>query len=183
MTLALALSLSGCTMLKPESWAKQIFSPSSVTYNAACDQGILEASGSQELKPIGRVVLSPKQGGLGVLAGYGQTHLICFGVGRILNRRPEEIPQFATEIRIQDASVKRDQIKLQVSLEQDGRELSRLEEAEITPEGNDITVYRFKRFNANQLAALDQADSFTIIVNRGLSEERYPINPTNLPGL
>ena len=181
----LALSLTGCALFKPEPWAKQIFAPSSVTDNAACDRGVREGSSKKDLDDkFGSVEFAPKQGDLAFATRSRTLYLLCYATGLISQGRPSSLrDSYTTFIRIQDSAVKRDQIKVQISLEQDGRELVRLTDAEIETEGDDKTWYSFKRFSQNQLSALEQTTSFTIIVNRGLGEERYPINPTNLPGL
>jgi hypothetical protein len=182
--LILSLSLSGCALFKPEAWAKQMFSPSSQSINTACDNGISSFS-RREFPKFGRVYFSPKVGELGFHSQLGQMTLFCFLAGNFAKSQSSEIAQiFTSEVRLLDTTSKREAIKVQISLEREGQELIRLEPSVIEPqEEAGSTNYVFHRLSGNQITALEETTSFTVIVNRGSGEERYAVNPTNLPGL
>jgi hypothetical protein len=182
--LILALSLSGCALFQPEPWAKQIFAPSSMTDQRSCDRGTQRGKSKQTLDDFGRVKFTAKQGDLLFTTRGSKLHLLCYALGLIVGRGSEEFdPIFRTDIRIEASGVKRENIKVEVSLEREGNEIARLTESETETEDNDKTWYSFRRLNQNQLAALEQTTSFTIVINRGLGEERYAVNPTILLGL
>ena len=179
----LAVSLTGCALFKPEPWARQIFAPSSQSQSTACDRGI---NSNQELPPIvGRVFLSPKVGELSFHSQLGQLQLLCYLAPSFARDQLSLIASIAqTYVLFQDSSVKRENVKVEISLERDGQELVRLKPSTVTPrEESAATVFEFARLTSDQLTALEQTTSFSIIVNRGLGEERYAVNPTNLLGL
>jgi hypothetical protein len=184
MILGLALSLSGCALFQPESWAKQIFAPSSATDQRACERGKQRGKSEQRSESFGELEFKAKQGNLQVSTRSGKLYQFCFALGLFFDNGSIELnAAFYTDIRIEDAAVKRENIKVEVSLEREGTEIARLTESEKETEDNDKTWYSFRRLNQNQLAALEQTTSFTIVIDRGLGEERYAVNPTNLPGL
>jgi hypothetical protein len=184
MILALALSLTGCALFKSEAWAKQILLPNASTDSTACNKGVQAGSARQELGSFGTITFKPPQGSLGFSTRISQVYLLCYATGLIIGRKPDNIPDsFSTSVRIEDDTTTRAKIRVEISLEQDGNEIVRLTESEIETEGTAKTWYSFKRLSAAQQTALETANSFTIIVNRGAGEERYAVNPTNLPGL
>jgi hypothetical protein len=167
-----------------ESWGKQIFGPSSATDQRACERGKLRGNSQQNPETFGELEFKAKQGYLLIYTRGGQLYSYCYAIGLALSNVSIELsPVFRTIIRIEDAAVKRENIKVEVSLEREGNEIARLTESETETEDSDKTWYSFRRLNQNQLAALEQTTSFTIIINRGLGEERYAVNPTSLPGL
>jgi hypothetical protein len=179
--LILALTLSSCTMFKPESWATQVFSPSSQSINTACDRGIEAGPNAFD---FGRIIFSPTVGKLILTTRLSEVHVSCHLIGSFAKTMMDTISTVAkTEVQVQDSSVKRELISMEISLEHDGQELVRLKTSSTDAEDTDKTWFSFRRLNQNQLAALEQTTSFTIVINRGLGEERYAVNPTNLPGL
>jgi hypothetical protein len=184
MILALTLSLTSCALFKPEPWAKEIFAPSSATDQRSCDRGKQRGKSEQKSESFGELEFKAKQGNLQITTRGGKLYSLCYVLGLFFSDGSIELnPVFRTDIRIEDAAVKRENIKVEVSLEREGNEIARLTESETETEDNDKTWYSFRRLNQNQLAALEQTTSFTIIINRGLAEERYAVNPTSLPGL
>jgi hypothetical protein len=184
----LVIVLSACapssSQEKQDSWAKQIFAPSSALDQKACAQGRQARSSKPNPDDSpGQVVFTPKQGELNLISRSSLVYFYCSitVVAEILDAETR------TLIRVKDTAVKGANIKVEVSLEHDSNEIARLKnpdsEASEPKWETDATYFRFGRFDQAQLAAFDQTTSFTIIVNRGLGEERYAVNPTNLPGL
>ena len=182
MTLALALSLSGCTMLKPETWAKQIFSPSSATDQKACDEGFSARSNPQAPRSIGSVDLQPKVGKLRFQSRIGFIHLRC-RVQVAFDQKPSGPFSDFSFVSLEDSSVNSKQVKIEISLEASQNEIFRLTDLPIIYDQDNVIWYAIDRRNENLVTALEVVTSFTIIVNRGLGEERYAVNLTNLPGL
>jgi hypothetical protein len=182
--LIFAAALSSCALFQPEPWAKEIFAPSSATDQRSCDRGKQRGKSEQKSESFGELEFKAKQGDLRVATRGSKLYFLCYALGLFFSNGSIELsPVFRTDIRIEDAAVKRENIKVEVSLEREGNEIARLTESETETEDNDKTWYSFRRLNQNQLAALEQTTSFTIVINRGLGEERYAVNPTNLPGL
>jgi hypothetical protein len=186
IALLLMVLLASCAPMRgsQESWGRQIFAPSSALDQKACDKGIqVRSSKPNPDDPFGRLAFSPKQGELDMTTRSRLVYFYCSitVVAKILD------PEARTLIRVKDTTVTGANIKVEVSLEHNSNEIARLKnpdaEASEPRWETDATYFRFGQFDQAQLAALDQTTSFSIIINRGLGEERYPVNPTNLPGL
>jgi hypothetical protein len=180
--LTLGLTLSGCALIKPEPWAAQIFTPSKQSINTACDRGI---QGGQKVFTFGRVNFTPKTGTLNFKTRLSVVNSLCFLLGEFGKKDLDRLSSVAsTQVYIEDASVKRELITVDISLEHDGQELIRLKTSSTETEEADKTWFNFERLSEVQQAALETTNSLTIIVKRGTNEEeRYAVNPANLPGL
>jgi hypothetical protein len=180
--LIFAATLSSCTMVKPESWAKQIFAPSSGTDQRACDEGFAARSNPQASRSFGYVALKPPVGKLSFFSRIGFIHLRC-RVMVAFDQKPSGPFGDFTYVSIEDSSVTSKQVKVQISLEANQNEVFRLTDLPIISDEVDRIWYAIDRRNENLIKSLETVTSFTIIVNRGAGEERYFVNPTNLPGL
>jgi hypothetical protein len=177
--LIFAASLSSCALFTPEPWGKQLFTPSSQSVNTACDRAL----SNSDYPKIGKVEFSPKIGELSF-----RSRLAFIAEGCWTNENKAFIAKIASgyrnELWLIDTTNKRESIKVEISLERDGRELARVQPSEIEPrERAGSTHFWFNRFNNNEIEALETMNSLTIIINRAGIEDRYTANPTNLPGL
>lgn len=174
-----------------ESWGNQIF----LSKNAdarACELGRAQSKASYDQQnnsqgdyvSLGSVRLSPPQGRMVYLTRYSDYHFYCFVA------EPSDanvgLKDFtftpASRVWISDQSIKAEQISVQILLEKDGVETLRIKPTTIVKD-SPTTRFEFRTFSNQQTQAIEVATSFTIVVNRGSTDERYPISPKNLPPL
>ena len=103
-------------------------------------------------------------------------YFICNKIG-LLDDAPEPKMRlgFDTDVFFEDATMVGRLAKVSFSLEDEkGSEFARLI-AEQTVTWKNYQYYARKRYSAADLAALDEAVSFSIIIERGSGEERYKV--------
>lgn len=173
-----------------ESWGNQIF----LSKNAdarACELGRAQSKATYNQQnhsqgdyvSLGQVTLRPPQGELAYFTRYSDYHFYCFVAEPSIPNVGLKDFKFtpASKVWISDQSVKAEQISVYILLEKDGKESLQIEPATVVKDSPRYTIFEFRTFSDQETQAIEVATSFTILVNRGSGEERYPISPLNLP--
>ena len=178
MLVGLAAVLIACapSVSSREAWGRAVFSPSSSSERAACDAGYQYGQTTKAIQTVGLISFSTPRGSLRLLTRLAKLHFLCNSIGLFNGRKPETYSDvFNTDVGFEDATMVGRFAKVSFSLEDEkGSEFARLT-AEQTETEKNRQWYARKSYSATDLAALDKAASFSIIIERGSGEERYKV--------
>jgi hypothetical protein len=184
LLLGVGLLLAACapSSLGGESWGKAMFSPSPVADQAACDAGFDFGQTQKRINSVGAVRFQTSKGLVLFNTRLGKLYFLCNSLGLFGGRKPNTFSEvFSSDVMFEDASMVGKTAKITISLEDEqGKEIARLNAERSETEGN-RQWYTPKRYSAADIEALNKAKSFTILLNRGSSDERYKINPSFTP--
>ena len=178
LLVAVSVVFSSCApgLFGSESWGKSIFAPSAASDSAACDAGYQYGQTNKAIQTVGFIQFKSSKGPVRLLTRLGMAYFLCNSLGLLNGRKPASIsPVFTTSISFDDASFVGKIAKVSISLEdQKGQEFARIT-AEQDETENSKQWYKLKSLSSGDIAALDKAVSFTIIIERAAGEEKYKI--------
>jgi hypothetical protein len=165
-----------------ESWGKAMFSPSSVSDQAACDAGFEFGQTQKKLNSVGALRFQTSKGLVLFNTRLSKLYFLCNSLGWLNGRKPSSFsPVFSSDIMFDDAAMVGKTAQVTISLEDEqGKEFARLNATKDETEGNRQWYTPISYSNAD-IAALNLAKSFTIIINRGTTDERYKVNSSFTP--
>jgi hypothetical protein len=175
--LVLALVLSSCvpTLLSSKSWVRIAIAPDAVERNEACNRGFSNASRRNFQDVLAGVVdLGGTTSGLQFYSSLGSTYSLCyiFGFG---STRPSQTPVVNTFVTIDQVGLKPEQVKAQIALEADnGNVLQSIAPSAVRTDSDGTTLV-FGKFTGSDVDAMNNATSFSFILDRGKGEERFRI--------
>ena len=189
LMLVFGLMLVACAPnnVRSELWARNIFVPTQANAQQGCSAAFSQSPGNY----IGEKTFSSSQGQVRLISAPGDIGVFCQLLGILLSDSSALNSFFATEefaalakkanagVIVFTKSTSLKDTSAYLSLEDaSGKEFSQVRS--FTVEG----VIPGVRFNFNQLTEIDvlnigKALSFTIVINRGFGEERFPVNQNN----
>jgi hypothetical protein len=191
VALLLTVLLASCAPMQgsQESWARQIFGPSSETLKVGCGKGFDEDN--TFTMGVGRLRLKTSSGRVvRFTSAPGQIFVMCrlFGViasgrkGRDSFLGSEGFQRFSKSARpfivIEGSELNVNQVKVAITLESEtGQKL-----LEIKPDSNEAFTngirFDFKPIAPEQRTLLDSVSSFTIALTIGEKTEQFRVEPT-----
>ena len=173
------LVFSGCVpnLTGGESWGRAIFDPSRESGRIACDAGYQYVQRAGRTQDVGAISFGTPKGIVALSTKLGKVYASCASDALIGFQKPfDAFSQYETDVLVADPDFLKQLIKVSISIEDENKkEIGRLttRKSEVDKYGR---RYVFNYDTTSDVLALDNAVSFSIVVEMETSTIRYKVD-------